>query len=229
MKTSYINLLLLVIGILPLPLMAQLDQGQLFITGSLTVNNDNYRNNQSDKTSSSNGFGVFLKGGYLIKNNLALTLGVNFGRSKNMGYNQIYTPVATDSFANQLYLLQYSDTKNRYNSLGFSLGLTRFVALKENLYLSLDGNLAASFGSTHNTEQIPGRPALINESKQHNFALNFNPGLIYFLSPRFGLSGNFGGLYLRFQPKSAGTSSSTLSGGFTSSGVLGIGLNYFIK
>jgi len=229
MKTYHINLLFFLIGTFPLALMAQLNQGQTFINGGFSVNNYNSRINDSDKTNSSQDFGVYFRGGYLLKDNLALTLGLNIGRSKNTGYNEVYTQAEIRPDGQVLYTRQLADTKNTYKSFGLSLGLNRFISLKERLYLVLDGNFAASFSSGNNTQQIPGQNEQVSEWKQNDIALNFNPGLAYFLSPRFGLSGNIGGFYLRFQPKSEQTYASTLSGGFSTSGVLGFGLNYFFK
>ncbi|WP_373549865.1 outer membrane beta-barrel protein [Haliscomenobacter sp.] len=229
MKTYHINLLLFLIVILPVSLTAQLNQGQTFINGSFSVNNYNSRVNDSDKTNSSNDFGVYFRGGYLLKDHLALTLGLSIGQSKNTGYNEIYTQAEIRPDGQALYTRQEADTKNTYNNFGLSLGLNRFVSLKERLYLVLDGNFAASFRSGNNSQQIPGQNEQVSEWKQNDVALNFSPGLIYFLSPRFGLSGTFGGFYLRFQPKSDQNYASTLSGGFSTSGVLGIGLNYFFK
>jgi hypothetical protein len=229
MKTYYINLLFFLIGVFPIALMAQLNQGQTFINGSFSVNNYNYRVKDSDRTDSSKDFGVYFRGGYLLKENLALTLGLSLGQSKNIGYNEIYTPTEIRPDGQALYTRQVADTKNTYKTFGVSLGLNRFISLKERLYLVLDGNVAANFSSNNNSQQIPGQNEQVSELKQNDVALNFNPGLVYFLSPRFGISGNIGGFYLRFQPKSDQTYASTLSGGFSTSGLLGIGLNYFFK
>lgn len=229
MKTYYINLLFFLIGTFPLALMAQLDQGQAFINGSFSVNNYNFRVKDSDRTDNSKDFGVYFRGGYLLKNNLALSLGLSLGQSKNIGYNEVYTQTEIRPDGQVLYTRQLADTKNTYKSFGLSLGLNRFISLKERLYLVLDGNFAASFQSGNNAQQIPGQNEQVSEWKENDVALNFNPGLVYFLSPRFGLSGNIGGFYLRFQPKSDQTYASTLSGGFSTSGALGFGLNYFFK
>lgn len=229
MKTYHINLLFFLIGVFPIALMAQLNQGQTFINSSFSLNNYNYRVKDSDRTDSSKDFGINFRGGYLIKNNLALTLGLSIGQSKNTGYNEIYTPAEIRPDGQALYTRQEADTKNTYKNFGLSLGLNRFISLKERLYLVLDGNFAASFRSGNNSQQIPGQNEQFNEWKQNDVSLNFNPGLVYFLSPRFGISGNIGGFYLRFQPKSEQTYASTLSGGFSTSGLLGIGLSYFFK
>jgi hypothetical protein len=229
MKTFHFNLFIFLIGNLPLALMAKLNQGQAFINGSFSVNTYNFRVNDSDRANSSKDFGVNFRGGYLLKNNLALTLGLSVGRSKNTGYNEIYTQAEIRPDGQTLYRRQEADTKTTYQNFGLSLGLNRFISLKERLHLVLDGNFAASFRTGNNSQQIPGQNEQVNEWTQNDIAINFNPGLIYFLSPRFGLSGTFGGLYLRFQPKSDQNYAATLSGGFSTEGILGIGLNYFFK
>lgn len=228
MKKCILILLLILFGSFYLPLMAQLSKGQGFISGSLSFYNNNYRSTL-DQKSSNGGAGINVLGGRFIKDKLAYTLGVNLYESNNTGFNLAYTQVETRPDGQALYISQQVNTQNSYFSTDLSLGLNRYISLQERFAVILSGSFTAGFESSESTEKPQGQVERITKWKQHDFSLNFNPGLIYFLSPRFGVSGYFGGLSLRFEPKTEQNYASTFSGSFSTSGVLGIGLNYFFK
>ena len=228
MKQLTFLLLLAASVSLSTPIMAQLTKGQGFLGGNLSFFNNNYKNSLNQK-SSGNSTGIGVYGGHFFKDNFAYTLGTSISESKDIGFNYVYTPVSLSTSGEQLYKSQYVDTKRIYSNLGLSLGLSRFIPLSERFYVVLAGSFGANFMSNESTDMPQGQAEQVSKSKQTNLSLNFNPGLVYFLSPRFGLNGSFGGLSLAYQPKSSYNTSGSFSGSFSTTGVLGIGVSYFFR
>lgn len=228
MKRVICTLSLICFGSWYLPIMAQLHKGQAFFGGSLSFYNSNDKSSYGQK-SSSNNLGITFEGGRFFKDKTAYLLGVNLYSNSNSGYSYIYTQVDTRPDGEALYINQQADTKTIYTSTDVYMGLNRYILLKERLAVILSGNFLASFQHNEYTEQITGQDEQVSIWKNHNFSLNFKPGLIYFLSPRFGVSGYLGGLSLQYAPKTAYNYSSSISGNFSTSGVLSLGLNYFFK
>lgn len=226
MKQLTFLLLLAASVSLSTPIMAQLTKGQGFLGGNLSFFNNNYKNSLNQKSSgNSSGIGVY--GGHFFKDNVAYTLGASISASKDIGFNYVYTPAGISASGEQLYTSQYVDTKRIYSNLGLSVGLSRFVPLSERFYVVLAASFGANFLNNESTDTPQGQTEQVSKSSQTNLSLNFNPGLVYFLSLRFGLNGSFGGLSLAYQPKSSYNASASFSGSFSTTGVLGIGVSYF--
>jgi hypothetical protein len=228
MKNSILIFCLIGASSFYLPLFGQLSKGQGFLNGSLSFYNANDRGFSDIKTSSNN-MGISIGGGRFFTDKMAYTLGVNLYSYKNEGFSLIYTAVESRPNGQPLYISEQAATKNEYTSTDLSIGLNRYISLKERLALVLSGNVVATFQNNDYTEQVTGKAETNITTKRQYYSLQFNPGLIYFLSPRFGLGGYFGGFNLQVEPKSDNNSASTVSGNFSTSGVLGIGLNYFFK
>ncbi len=210
------------------PLFGQLSKGQVFLNGSLSFFNTSYRGLSGIKTSSNN-MGVSIGGGRFFTDKMAYTLGVNLYSYKNEGFSLIYTPVDSRPNGQLLYISERATTKNVYTSTDLSIGLNRYIRLKERLVVVLSGNVVATFQKNDYTQQVIGKEELNITTKRQYYSLKLSPGLIYFLSPHFGLGGYFGGFNLQVVPKSNNNSASSISADFSTSGVLGIGLNYFFK
>lgn len=228
MKQLTYIFLLVCLGSLFTPLMAQLTKGQGFLGGNLSFYNNNYKNALNQK-SSGNSTNIGVYGGHFFKDNVAYTLGASIGESKDVGFNYVYTPAGISASGEQLYTSQYVDTKRIYTNLGLSVGLSRFVPLSERFYVVLAASFGANFLNNESTDTPPGQAEQVSKSSQTNLSLNFNPGLVYFLSPRFGLNGSFGGFSLAYQPKSSYNASASFSGNFSTTGILGIGVSYFFR
>jgi hypothetical protein len=210
------------------PLFGQLSKGQVFLNGSLSFYNESYRGLSGIKTSSNN-MGVGISGGRFFTDKMAYTLGANLYSYKNEGFSLIYTPVESQPNGQLLYIREQAATKNKYTSTDLSIGLNRYIRLKERLVVVLSGNVVATFQKNDYTEQVIGKAELNITTKRQYYSLKLSPGLIYFLSPHFGLGGYFGGFNLQVMPKSNNNSASSISADFSTSGVFGIGLNYFFK
>jgi len=210
------------------PLFGQLSKGQGFLNGSISFYNAYDRSTTGTKTSSNN-MGINIGGGRFFTDKMAYTLGANLYSYKDVGFSLIYTSVDSRPNGQPLFISEQAATKNEYTSTDLSIGLNRYISLKERLALVLSGNVVATFQNNDYTQQITGKAELNISTKRQYYALKLNPGLIYFLSPRFGLGGYFGGFSLQVEPKSGNNSGSTVSGNFSTSGVLGIGLSYFFK
>ena len=228
MKNSLLILCLIGSSSFYQPLFGQLSKGQGFMNGSFSFYNASDRGVSGIKTSSNN-MGISIGGGRFFTDKMAYTLGINLYSYKNDGSSLIYTAVDSRPNGQPLFISEEAATKNEYRSTDLSIGLNRYISLKEKLALVLSGNLVATIQHNDYTEQVPGRAAINISTNRVYYSLQLNPGLIYFLSPRFGLGGYFGGFNLQVEPKSDDNSASTVSGNFSTSGVLGIGLNYFFK
>lgn len=228
MKNSILIFCLIGFTSFYLPLFGQLSKGQGFLNGSLSFYNANDRGFSDIKTSSNN-MGISIGGGRFFTDKMAYTLGVNLYSYNNEGFSLIYTSVDSRPNGQPLFISEQAATKNEYTSTDLSIGLNRYISLKERLALVLSGNVVATFQNNDYTEQIAGKAETNITTKRQYYALQLNPGLIYFLSPRFGLGGYFGGFSLQVEPKSDNNTGSSVSGNFSTSGVLGLGLNYFFK
>lgn len=228
MKTRLI--FLFIIGSIgaSVPLHAQLQKGQFFLGGGVSFQNEAYKD-AADQKSKNNGLNFDIEIGQLISDKFALTLGSSFSGNKSSGFNLVYSPRELQPDGTYLYSQDFATTESTYMSLSLSLGLNNYVPLQQRLLLVLRSRLLATFQSSESSQHISGQNTSVIESKQNNYAFYFNPGLLYLLSPRFAVSGNFGGLSLIVTPKSESNSNSTVSGGFSTKGLLGISLSYFIK
>lgn len=228
MKTYNSMLLLICTMGIALPLNAQVQKGQTFLSGGLSFFAEDGRNTAA-QNNKNNGLNFNLGVGQMLSNKLALTLEFNYSRNKNSGFNEVFTPVQLQPNGEYLYSRAMAVTEGAYSSWGLSLGLNNYIPLRERLAVVLNSSVSANFRSNESSQQILGQNRYITESKQQDYALRFSPGLWYFLSTRFALSGNFGGFALTVTPKSEGNGTSVVSGVFSTSGLLGLGLSYFFK
>lgn len=213
---------------LALPLQAQLQKGQAFLNGGLSFHNEEERNSL-DRNRKGNVLTLSLGAGHLLSDKLALSFGVSFFEGKNSGFNEVFTPVQLQPNDKYLYEQALAETKDAYSTLALSIGINNYIPLRERLAMVLGSSLGVTFRSNESSQQIVGQSKFTSESNQTDYALRVSPGLLYFLSPRFALNGNFGGLSLTVTPKTEENGLSIISGGFTTEGILGIGLNYFFK
>lgn len=225
MKTFISFILLISVA---LPLHGQLQKGQNFISGGLSFFSEDGRNT-AENNSKNDGLNFNLGFGHMRSDKLAITLGFSYSGGKSSGFNEVFTPLQLQPNGEYLYARAMAVTESSYSSLSFSVGISNFIPLRDRLQMVLSSTVTNTFRSNESSQQILGQNKYISESKQQDLALKFSPGLLYFLSPRFALSGYFGGFSLTLTPKSETNGTSTVSGGFTSEGILGIGLNYFIK
>jgi hypothetical protein len=228
MKTYYSILLLICAMGIAMPLNAQVQKGQTFLSGGLSFFAENGRNTAA-QNSKNDGLNFNLGVGQLLSNKLALSLGFNYSRNKNSGFNEVFTPLQLLPNGEYLYSRATAVTAGAYSAWGLSIGLNNYIPLRERLAVVLSSSVSANFRSNEFSQQILGQNRFITESKQNDYALQFSPGLWYFLSPRFALSSRFSGFSLTVTPKSEGNGTSTISGGLSTEGILGIGLNYFFK
>lgn len=225
MKTFISFVLLISIA---LPLQAQLQKGQNFISGGLSFYATDSRNS-SEQNIKNDGLNFSLGFGHMRSDKLAITLGLSYSGSKNSGFNEVFTPLQLQPNGEYLYARAMAVTESSYSSLGISVGLSNFIPLRERLQMVINSTFNTTFLSNESSQQIIGQNKYSSESKQQEWGLKFSPGLFYFLSPRFALSGYFGGLSLTVTPKSETNGTTNVSAGFSTIGILGIGLNYFIK
>lgn len=225
MKT-FISFILLISA--TLPLRAQLQKGQNFIGGGLAFYATDGRNS-SEQNIKNDGLNLNLGFGHMRSDKLAITLGLNYSSNKNSGFNEVFTPLQLQPNGEYLYARAMAVTESSYSSLGISVGLSNFIPLRERLQMVINSTFNTTFRSNESSQQIIGQNKYSSGSKQQEWGLKFSPGLFYFLSPRFALSAYFGGLSLSVTPKSDTNGTNTISGAFSTQGVLGIGLNYFIK
>lgn len=211
-----------------LPLHAQVQRGQTFFSGGLSFFSEDSRNT-ADQNSKNDGLNYNLGVGQLLSNKLALTLGFSYSGNKNSGFNEVFTPVQLQPNGEYLYSRAMAVTEGAYSTWGLSLGLNNYIPLRERLLMMLSSSVSTNFRSNESSQQILGQNRFVTESKQNDYALQFSPGLLYFLSPRFALSGSFGGFSLTVTPKSEENSTSVVSGSFSTIGILGLSLNYFFK
>lgn len=211
-----------------LPLHAQVQKGQTFISGGLSFYSEDSRNTAA-QNSKNDGLNFNLGVGQMLTNKLALSLGFNYSGNKSSGFNEVFTPLQLQPNGEYLYSRAMAVTEGAYSAWGLSIGLNNYIPLRERLAVVLSSSVSANFRSNEFSQQILGQNRFITESKQNDYALRFSPGLWYFLSPRFALSGNFGGFSLTVTPKSESNGTSTIAGGLSTEGILGIGLNYFFK
>lgn len=210
------------------PLQAQLQKGQNFISGGFLFYVEDGRNSE-ERNAKNDGLNFNLGFGHLRSDKLAITLGLSYSGGKSSGFNEVFTPLQLQPNGEYLYSRAMAVTESSYSSLGISVGLGNFIPLRERLQMVISSSFNMTFRSNESSQQIIGQNKYITESKQQELGLKFSPGLLYFLSPRFALSSYFGGLSLTATPKSETNGTMSISGSFSTEGLLGIGLNYFIK
>ena len=226
---KYLLLIFFIGGIrIASPLHAQVQKDQTFINGGLSFFAEDGRNTAA-QNSKNDGLNFNLGVGQLLSNKLALTLGLNYSGSKSSGFNEVFTPLQLQANGEYLYSRAMAVTESAYAAWGLSVGLNNYIPLRDRLAVVLSSSISANFRSNEYSQQILGQNRFITESKQNDYALRFSPGLWYFLSPRFALSGTFGGFSLTVTPKSEDNGTSIVAGGFSTKGILGIELNYFFK
>jgi hypothetical protein len=227
MKKQY---LFCVICLFPCLLCGQIEKGQKFLLGSLQYNVTDIvaKVGANEEEFNNNFFSLNLSGGLFTTERSALTLGIGFGGYRNSGLNESYTPIGQIPDGEFIYsrrLEERQDVQRRF-SLGF--GLRRYFPLKERFYAIVGGDLFGTSTRFERTRTPMGQNPEVTASNSLNFSLQLRPGLAYFLNRRFGIETFFGGVFVNYSPGSKENPDSSIYASFANSGVIAIGITYFL-
>jgi hypothetical protein len=90
-----IRLLIILMGC-SFGLAAQITKGSLFLSSSISLNSYSYKSTINSTVSQNlkqNGFGILGNGGFFLRENLALTLGLGYSNDRSQGISTSFTPV----------------------------------------------------------------------------------------------------------------------------------------
>jgi hypothetical protein len=207
--------LIVVFLLLPLAGMAQFNKGQVFLGGSMSVQNQYY---SSTKTLN-NSFSILPTAGYFINEKWALggSAGYSYSDQRSTNTNSL----GSNSFKN--------------SSFSISAGMfgRRYFAISERFFFVLEGNLnfrrSRSSGSSEQRD-VTGTVITTGSfnSPTYTIGASVRPLFIFFPLPRWGLEAGLGSLSVSRQENLSdhtGVNSSSLS----VSGTFAFGITYYFK
>ena len=207
--------LVVVFLFLPLAGMAQFNKGQVFLGGSMSVQNQYFSNSKT----LNNSFSILPTAGYFISEKWALGGLAGYGYSDQRSTNTN----GAGSFS------------SKSSSFSISAGMfgRRYFAISERFFFVLEGNLNFRRGRSFSaSEQRDANGNLISRlsfnSPSYNLGVSVRPLFIFFPLPKWGLEAGLGTLSVSRQENlsdhtSVNTSSLNVTGTFT------FGITYYFK
>ncbi len=182
---------------------AQISKGDILLGGNVNVNTHSQKTKDADDKLTTTSFGVSPKVGYALNNNwvVGVFAGTNFGFAKDANNNK----TKSLSIAPGIFVRNYQ-----------MLGQSKFAFFAE-------GNASYGFGNTkYNGDKL---------NSFNSFNVNVAPGIAYFVTKRFMIEGQFGGLgYNWKQTKAEGTgtkvNTSDFNFNFTQEFALGVNFKF---
>jgi len=160
---------------------SQTEKGKMFIGGLINFSDGNtsyYDTSGLTGTSKNYHFQITPNYGYFIKDNFAI--GVNL--------NYLTQSTTNDNTNNSAANINYTQTKNIYGAGVFARYYKKLIG---NFMFIANGSIAYNY-------EVDGETGIsdpINENNKINsFNVTITPGLVYFISPKFGLETTFGNL-----------------------------------
>ncbi|WP_428742200.1 outer membrane beta-barrel protein [Tenacibaculum sp.] len=144
-----------------------IEKGTWYISGNLSINQNNYEAEDSNNDSESFGFNFSPKIGYTINDNLIIGLGVGYGYSKNK------STIMTGK-GNSYQVFPY---------------IKKHFPLGKKLTISLQGEFRYSYSDFSNNDTPTPYKRESNE-----YFIGIRPGITYFLNKNIALEANIGGL-----------------------------------
>lgn len=206
---------------------AQFKKGQTFVTGGFgfTVNGLELSQITSGRGETSRYYYSLNAGaGKLLSKNTALFISSSFSRSR---YQSIKYTILIDTSSNGM--ITEKELQDKYISflgnLNFAIGIRRYFPIDKKLLALIHGRLN---WNANRSKSIDNGYEKINPSK-NIYSIVIDPGLCYLLNKRFGLEAFLQGFSLDYAPKSKYGTPAELSGRFSETGSLNIGLFYYLK
>jgi hypothetical protein len=199
---------------LPLFAIAQFNNGDVFIGGAASVSLQNTSAPTTANpgyTSQINSFSISPAIGFFLNQKFSIGGDLSYGGS-------------IQKYENPSNNIQ-STTK--YNALGVGAIARYYFPISNSFYFSLQGLISFNRG-TNKSDQTSGGFTSNSESNNYSLGVNFNPVLIFFPSPQWGIEasvGSFGYSYYRNLPDVSHSSSFNLSAGRFTFGLA----YYFLK
>jgi hypothetical protein len=160
---------------------SQVQKGTIVIGGGINLNgNSGNSTNASnyDRNSSNGNFGI--SGSYekFVSNITAVGISLGYtyyGSSSEFDYGN-----GTQEYGTRRNMIQIGPT------------VTRYISLREKLYLTVGGGFLVGFGTTKDIETD-------EKSKIWSLGLGVRPGVAFFLNDNFALSAGIGNLFYSFE------------------------------
>lgn len=210
---------------------AQIEKGTMFIGGRINFNRTSGEldipTQRSEKSTLLN-IGLNPRAGYFISNSFALGIGLDY----------------QNSYTNNNTVDAFNNSSSRVKSWNNRIGLNVFgrytKPVGKKFFLFLDGNIATGFGF-NKSNQTSNMGGVITYAEYKTKGLEFGnyvsllirPGIIYFISPKFGLETSYGSLGYTYNkvdagPVSGSQKSSDLGLNLGTSSLM-LGVNYYFK
>lgn len=146
-------------------------------------------NNIYSTESNSSSIGASSNFNYFIKNNLSIGCTLEYIYSK--GYNLYTYPMGETNSGNSVG-----------NNFSTSFNSSYYFQLSDRFYFSITGSLIYGHSITNYT-QIIETDAYSEETKTKEYSnlysIRFNPSIMYFIQPKWGLKASLGSLYYTVQ------------------------------
>lgn len=163
--------------------------GISFSSSQASNKSNSYVNGSYSNESNSNSIGASSNFNYFIKNNLSIGCALEYTYSK--GYNLYTYPMG-----------ETNSSSSVGNNFSTSFNSSYYFQLSERFYFSITGSLIYGHSITNNT-QIIETDAYSQETKTKEYSnlysIRFNPSIMYFIRPKWGLKASFGSLYYTVQ------------------------------
>jgi hypothetical protein len=208
------SLLLLSASLWSLNTKAQIEKGTLFVGGrsSFGTTNSSISNPFGSSDSKGTNFSIVPQAGYYVNKNWAFGLGFTFN-SVNGTENSLNVVTA-----------DYRKVKNQKKDFGFNLLARYNKALSKRFAFFVHSNLSTSLMSKEKITLDESRGSIkvdtttINEGRfgqSPNFKLEIQPGITYFITPKFGIDATFASVFVNYSStKATASNQNTKSSNF---------------
>ncbi len=168
---------------------AQLQKGTILVEGDIGFDGahysdqfDAYYDDQYDVDAKYSAIYLNPKFGYFTSESLVLGIGILYRYEKEYRNYQNFNYDITDIRKEKEYLLQLNPYLTKYSKLG------------ENIYFTSTVDLYAGFGKSRSTYED-----IEKESNILELQISARPGIIYFISDNWALSGSIGQIYYNYR------------------------------
>lgn len=172
---------------------AQIEKGTVFLGGR-----SNFRFNPSENSNifgknktNSTFFSLSPRAGYYLSKSFAIGLGLEYNYDR--GYNMVNALAPT---------VMYQENESIGNSLNLSILARYNKALSKRFAFFIDGTISTgvfSKTSDYQKQTTGGTTTIttqeINGKIGQSINFDFRPGIVYFVSPKFGLEATFASVY----------------------------------
>lgn len=172
---------------------AQIEKGTVFLGGrsNFSFNPSETSNNFGNNKTNSIFFRLSPRAGYYLSKSFAIGLGLDYNYDR--GYNMVNALAPT---------LMYQENESIGNSLNLSILARYNKALSKRFAFFIDGTISTGvFSKTSDYQKLTtgGMTTIttqeINGKVGQSINFDFRPGIVYFISPKFGIEATFASVY----------------------------------